>query len=110
MRIQLKCGSEERRQAIRDSNLNAIDYLEVLPRTETIPRPLLLLYCFTLDLDVEDREYGFCDKHFERHFHICTVHDLDKNGEEYTFQRKFPYVSTGGHSYYSKEVEDENKN
>ena len=63
-----------------------------------------------IDLEVEDREYGFCDKHFERHFHICTVHDLDKNGEEYTFQRKFPCVSTGGHSYYSKEIEDENKN
>ncbi|MGH7790909.1 MAG: hypothetical protein ACREOB_01205, partial [Thermodesulfobacteriota bacterium] len=46
MRIQLKCGSEERRQAIRDSTLNAIDYLEVLPRTETVPRPLLLLFCF----------------------------------------------------------------
>ena len=27
-----------------------------------------------IDLDVEDREYGFCDKHFERHFHNCTVH------------------------------------
>jgi len=46
LRIQLICGSEERRRKIKDSPLNAIDYLEVLPRTDIVPRPLLLLYCF----------------------------------------------------------------
>ncbi len=46
MGIQLICGSEERRQKVRDSQLNGIDYLEVLPRTEIAARPLLLLYCF----------------------------------------------------------------
>ena len=35
--------------------MNAIDYLEVLPRTETIPRPLLLLYCFKPDFLSEIR-------------------------------------------------------
>ena len=49
LRIQLKCGSEERRQALRDSALNAIDYLEVLPRTEAVTGPLLLLCCFKPD-------------------------------------------------------------
>lgn len=57
MRIQLKCGSDERRRMVKDpsSGLNAIDYLEVLPRTATVPRPLLLLHFFKPELVSELR-------------------------------------------------------
>jgi hypothetical protein len=50
MRIQIKCGTDERRLAVKDSgNINGIDYLELVAVNApigTIYRPLLLLFCF----------------------------------------------------------------
>jgi hypothetical protein len=45
VRIQLKCGTEGRRQAIKASTLNGIDYLEVISPASVNRSPLLLL-CF----------------------------------------------------------------
>jgi hypothetical protein len=47
MRIQLKCGSEDRRQAVKNSvHLNGIDYLEVLAPANINEKPLLIVRFF----------------------------------------------------------------
>ena len=54
MGIQIRCGNEHRRLAVKQSDtLNGIDYLEVIPIKESAdegshgpPPPLLLVFCF----------------------------------------------------------------
>ncbi len=44
-KIHVRCGSDQRRQQVKDKGLNGIDYLEVFP-TAVNHKPLLFLYCF----------------------------------------------------------------
>jgi len=55
--IHIKCGTDERRQAVRNSKLNGIDYLEVFADLSgNISRALLLLHCFkTIQLSSLDK-------------------------------------------------------
>src|SRR5215211_6404479 len=46
MKNQLKCGTEGRRKAVRNSTLNGIDYLELIPSSEPSTPPLIIIHFF----------------------------------------------------------------
>jgi Baseplate J-like protein len=49
MRIQLRCGTEGRRVAVKTSqSINGIDYLELIPASTTNDLPLLIVRCFKI--------------------------------------------------------------
>jgi hypothetical protein len=46
MRNQLRCGTEGRRQAVKDSSLNGIDYIEIIPSGAPNTAPLIIIRFF----------------------------------------------------------------
>jgi hypothetical protein len=47
MKIQLKCGTQSRRLAVKNSaSINGVDYLEVIPASKVDDIPLLIVRCF----------------------------------------------------------------